>query len=276
MINLVSANLERLKKSKSFWIMTLSIVVLALTLLFNQYQEKLDGAEVYFDSLMNSFLVFIGIVISIFTCLFLSAEYANGAIRNKVIIGHKRVHIYMANFLTIVGVGLFFAFLHGLCISVVGIPLFGFSLESSPNFVYALVMTLFIIIANASIYTFISLLCADNVLAAVLCILFAFGSYFATLSLLSVIETPKYVTTTTIFDMETGEVSSQKSLNPNYPSARTRKICQTLMDIIPQSQSIEVATNKVVNKKALPIYSFLTIVLFTGSGCFLFKRKELN
>ncbi len=52
----------------------------------------------------NLFLLYglVTVVSAVFTSLFLGSEYSCGAIRNKLIIGHKRLCVYLADFITVV------------------------------------------------------------------------------------------------------------------------------------------------------------------------------
>lgn len=278
MLKLLNANLTRLKKSKITFIMSLTVIVMAFIVLFNQYQEfkNYDTLITFDTSLFNIFLIIISLIIAIFTGLFLGIEYSDGTIRNKIIIGHKRKNIYLANLITIIGVSLFFELIFIILISIIGIPLFGFHLASFKYFLYTIFMTQIIIISSACIYTFIATIFSNNTIINVVCLLIAFGSYFTTLALMQIVETPEYIETATITDNDSGGINYIKEKNPKYPSELTRKICNTIMDIIPQSQSIKIISNKVTNQVSLPIYSICTIILFTTTGIIIFNKKELN
>ena len=273
MFNLMNANKMRVKKSRVFHILAAAIILVALFLCYSQYQNKED---VNYDFLCNFFLVFIGIVISIFTGLFLSTEYLDGTMRNKIIIGHKRSHIYLAHFTTVVVVSLFYELLFLILISAIGIPLVGFHLSSTTNFFYALWMMQLIILANAAIFTFIAILCNNGMLINVLCLLVAFGSYFMTLSLMPIVDAPEYISSTMVVNSNTEQITYVKEKNPNYPSPLKRDISRTLLDIIPQAQSIQIANGNVKNKKEIIFYSVSTTLFFLGLGLFLFEKKELK
>ena len=64
--------------------------------------------------------------------------------------------------------------------------------------------------------------------------------------------------------------------NPKYPSATERKVYQTLLDINPAGQMFQLAGRTVPNLKALPLYSLGILIVFTGGGLALFKKKELK
>lgn len=277
MIRLLNANFVRIKKSKIFWVLTLAILLATLIMIFNQYHDfQRSKIIVQYDNLYNFFLIFMGIVISIFTCMFLSIEYVDNTIRNKIIMGYKRTQIYLANLITVIIVSLVFELVFVLLISGIGIPLFGFNIESLTRLLYTIMMMQFIIIANASIYTFISMVCTNGMLINVICILLSFGSYFAVLVLMNILEAPEYIQSATMTNLETGQIEYIKEKNPNYPSKFKRDVCSTLIDVIPQGQSIRIASNKVSNKNLIVVYSLGTTVIFTGVGLVLFKKKDLK
>ncbi len=53
-------------------------------------------------------------------------------------------------------------------------------------------------------------------------------------------------------------------------------MCQTLLDINPAGQMFQIAGGTAPNLKVLPVYSLGIIVVFTGVGLVLFKKKELK
>ena len=61
--------------------------------LFRQAKALLEGQ--FFE-----YAAFIGILAAAFISLFLGTEYSNGAIRNKVAVGHSRLSIYFAGLIT--------------------------------------------------------------------------------------------------------------------------------------------------------------------------------
>ena len=100
MIKLLNAGFTRLRKNKLFWLLTLFSIVLALFMIYFRYNDmKTYEDTVAVEQLMFNYSTIIGIVMSIFTSLFLGVEYSDGAIRNKISIGHKRVNIYLSNFI---------------------------------------------------------------------------------------------------------------------------------------------------------------------------------
>lgn len=98
MIKLLNAGFERLRKNKIFWLLITFTIGLALILIFTQYSDMKEYNEVKkIEQLILNYSMMMGIVIAIFTSLFLGVEYSDGTIRNKISIGHKRINIYLSN-----------------------------------------------------------------------------------------------------------------------------------------------------------------------------------
>ena len=64
--------------------------------------------------------------------------------------------------------------------------------------------------------------------------------------------------------------------SPKYLEGTKREIVQTLYDINPGGQAIQCATMAAVNPPRLPLYSLGIIVLATGAGCALFRKRDLK
>lgn len=70
-------------------------------------------------------VMYLPVGIAIFTCFFFGTEYSDGTIRNKLIVGHSREAIYLANFLTTAcAMGLFLLACY-VPVFVVGFPFVG-------------------------------------------------------------------------------------------------------------------------------------------------------
>ena len=61
---------------------------------------------------------------------FIGTEYSDGTIRNKIVVGHSRSTIYLANLLTCCFAGLIMCLCFILPTLAIRIPLFGFSLQT--------------------------------------------------------------------------------------------------------------------------------------------------
>ena len=274
MIKLLNASFTRLKKNTLFWLLTIFSVGFAILVIIAQYNQMLKyNSIIEVEQLVVNYSIFIGLIIAIFTSLFLGTEYSDGALRNKIIIGHKRSNIYLANLLIITAVSLFSYILFMLITLIIGIPLFdGFTMKLSSFFIQ-LGCIFIVIIVYANLFTFIAMIISNKTITAVVCIMSAFAMMMIALSCLNILATQKYITSVTMVD---GEMVTDVILNPKYPSEAKKKFYQTLLDINPTGQMYQLAGRSATNLKALPLYSLGIIVIFTSSGLILFKKKEVK
>lgn len=111
MSRLLSANLMRLKQS---WIFLLeeifmagyAIFVYANAGIYVAQDNTISNWNIYFYNV----LLVSGIAMALFVSVFLNAEYGDGTIRNKVMVGHSRRDIYLANLITCLLAGLIMCF----------------------------------------------------------------------------------------------------------------------------------------------------------------------
>lgn len=107
MSRLFSANVMRLKKSRMFLIIEIFMVGYAF-FVYESARSTIatrgmirDWHTYFFNVLLVS-----GIVEALFVSVFFNVEYSDGAIRNKLMVGHKRRDIYLVNLATCLLAGL--------------------------------------------------------------------------------------------------------------------------------------------------------------------------
>ena len=107
MSRLFSANMMRLRKSKIFWLEEIFMVGYAL-FVYISAKSTMENRGIIRDWNIYFFNVLLlsGFIVALFVSGFFAAEYSDGAIRNKLIVGHKRRDIYLVNFGTCLLVGL--------------------------------------------------------------------------------------------------------------------------------------------------------------------------
>ena len=222
---------------------------------------------------MLNYATMIGIIIAIFTSLFLGVEYSDGAIRNKISIGHKRISIYLSNFIITTITSLYSYILFVVIVVIIGIPLFG-GITIANSKLLMLIGSIFVnIIAYSSIFTFIAMMISNKTITAIVSIMLAFGLMMTALTCIKILDTSKTVTQATMIN---GETKIEEIPNPKYPSEPKKKVFQTLLDINPSGQMFQIAGRTDPNLKVLPLYSLGIVVIFTGVGLMIFNKKELK
>ena len=89
MYKLLKADIFRLKKDVIFWLFIFLTLGTAGFTLFRH-----NPNDFILDKFVNEFIMYIGIFIAIFVSIFVGKEQSEGIIRNKIIVGHKRINIY--------------------------------------------------------------------------------------------------------------------------------------------------------------------------------------
>ena len=281
MRKLLSANFTRVFHSLLFWACAVFMAVLgAFMAIMNYIDMKETNSINSIDNIFFACAIFIGIVGAIFCSLFIGTEYSDGTIRNKIIVGHKRSAIYLANLITAGAVSLLLcgiSFLTTLCF---GLPLLGGFTNDLKVILAIALCTLLLSLALASIFTLIALLCQNKAFTAILCVVFAFIVLLVGGYVIQRLQEPEtydaYVTT--MGEEGAGASSTvQKDIpNPNYLRGTQRQIYQFLADFLPGGQAIQCNSCIVSNPPLLYAYSILIILGTTGAGLLLFARKDLK
>ena len=153
MIELLSATLPRAFKTKRF---IFSILIMIFIPSFIMYLSASLADKLYMDSFPFFMNTFLPMIIAITGGLFISKDYTNNTIRNKIIVGHSRTSVYMANWITSVIMTLVLFAVYLLFIFAVGGSIFGFSDAFEIDFFFQeLFLTLCPLITFTSITVFI-------------------------------------------------------------------------------------------------------------------------
>ena len=274
MIKLLNAGFTRLKKDKLFWGLTVVVIGFALIMLYNAYSDMLEyGGNVSVDEYFFNVGMLIGFAIAIFASVYLGNEYSNGTLRNKIVMGHNRIKIYLSNLIIVSVISVFWVLLFDFVTACIGIPLFGNIQMDIGKFLLLFVIVLLLSIAFASIFTFIAMVCSNKTATSIICLVTVFAMMFGSTMLFNLLSAPP---TTVEYSMVDGQFEPQEVPNPRYPTEQERKIYQTILNIMPQGQAFSIVGYEDWDYKVLPFYSLGVIIIFTGAGLIIFKRKDLK
>lgn len=274
MSKLLAANFIRLQKDKFFWIGMVFMFAAGIFFPVMRYMDMRQSQTI--NNIDDGFwgcALFIGVIMAVFCSLFIGTEHSDGTIRNTVIIGQKRVSIYLANFIISSIVSIVMCVMFFIPFLCIGIPLLGF-FEMDIKIVLLFTVIVFMLaIAFSSIFTLISMLNHNKAVTAVICILLAFLLLIAGAQLNNMLSQPETIMGLTV--TENGQ-EYQELPNPNALDEGGRKIVQFFYDFLPGGQVIQCASLGVENLPLLPVYSLVIIILTTGAGAIFFKKKELK
>ena len=287
MYKLLNAGFSRLMKNKIFWGIVIITIIIALGLVLNRISSS-GFFENEIEPVLTNYILFIGFFIAIFTSLFVGTEYSDGAIRNKIVVGHTRKNIYLSNLIISIAVGLFIEFVYLILVMIIGIPTLGGLQIPIDKFLFILLDMILIVVAYSSIFNFITLMCSDITIATVICIIAFIGMFVVSEFVVSPIANDKkyysnYVTN------ENGEViETQKRLNPNYVGDFAKQVYKNILYIIPSGQASQIQSTMSnlsyendrymtdTDIKLAGLYSLGLIIVINGIGIYFFKRKDLK
>lgn len=109
MSRLLSAGFARVMKSRIFHIalfFMIGLVIFEVALSIYDSRSRTDVVIAPIDVYLHEDMLFLGFVAAIFIGLFLGREYSDGTIRNKLIIGHSRLAVYVSNLIVCISAGM--------------------------------------------------------------------------------------------------------------------------------------------------------------------------
>lgn len=292
MIKLLRADFARVFKSRIFWLCEIFMFGFASYAVYDKWKYTHKFPELYSppDDLLFAGALFIGLVIAVFMGSFVGADYKNGTIRNKLIVGHSRVSMYLSNLVVCVSASLimhvtWFALLIGA--SKIGLIR---DFETSTGTMLLLILiSFFTIIAFAAIYLLLCMLITSKSTSSVTVLLLFFVMLIATISIQERLYAAEYEEpySFTYVD-ENGEVYEEYfegGENLNYISGTKRKVFEFLNDLIPSCQVMQLDERTSIGQVKisaedhvvrLPLYALSITVVTTAMGIFIFRRKNLK
>ncbi|MCM1315888.1 MAG: ABC transporter permease [Prevotella sp.] len=282
MNKLISANFARLFKNGAFILYMIFSGGLSAFMIFLRYADYHKNMEYYDNYLDPEYhtmdgIAFVGLLyllfaVPVFVGNFVCTEYSDGTIRNKLIVGHKRIDIYLANLVVCTAGTLMGVLLHLLINFTLGTALCGIEVLTVSKI---LELTLFGFIAFVSltaIIVMVSMLVKSKAGASVTTLIATFIMFFATISLNNMLDAPEYYENS--FNPNTMETETIK--NPDYLAGTKRKVYQTIYDVMPVSHMYESAMTNTKNAGKFAGYDGIILVATTALGIILFRKKDLK
>lgn len=281
MRNLLSANLHRLRKSKVFWGCETVTALYALFLSWGLYMErKIDEITNPLDAGLFQYTVFFGIVLAVFCSLYLGPELGDGTVRNKVVTGHRKSHIYLANLLACTIAALCMSLTHLAIYLATSLPC-PKPLEADMSTVAGiLVSSMALALAYCAIFTLIAMTVSNKAVISTACILLAFILFFMGIAIRQRLDEPESFEIVD-YDQETKEAvyTGQVMANGKYLPASKRMVYEFLNDFLPGGQGLQLSgmmMSELTFDWVLPLYSLAIALCSMGAGVVIFVKKDIN
>lgn len=286
MSRLIKAEYARLFHSGSFWLAAIAITFFSIASPMMQYFDIKKNPEAYQDLdityrnidgplFISSMLLMI--ILAIFMGIFISTEYSDGTIRNKIITGHKRSHIYLSKLIVCGTVSTAMNLYFILLMLLFGNLLLEDSVMPLRDLVLFSAYGSLFLIAAVALYLLLGMLIQNKAVNAVAILLLSFGMLIAAMQINFLLTEPEYYDAYTYVDQDTGELENMpRRENHQYPRGLKRKIYEKLYVSIPGCQIHQVQVQEKKNLAESSAYALLVIIFSTGAGILLFQRKDLN
>ena len=279
MSRLLSADFARLKKNKFFWICTAGMFLLGIFMSAVHYisMQKYGENDPQLTNILFAYALVIILLVPAFVSLFTGTEYSDGTIRNKLIIGHTRVHIYLSGLIVCTTAALIFCISYIAGAFAVALPLYTIDPADQKSIVILILCSFVMTAAFTALCTLAAMLCQNKALTAVINILTACFLLVASVYVLNKLTEPETLPMVTTNDSG-GVTEVKEESNPYYITGTEREICQFVNDFLPTGQAVNIAQagGAAQSPGLLAAYSACIIIVSTGIGMFAFKKKDIK
>lgn len=277
MRKLLAADFMRMFKGKVFWIGMILMAVCGVFSAQNQYSQAMKYGSMIdatLDEVFFTYAVMIGVLCAVFCSLFLGTDYSDGTIRNKLIVGHTRLSMYVSNLIVSITAALLMCIAFIVSVSVVGIPLLGFLNMSLKKIFLELLGSTVMVVAFCALCTSISMLNQNKTTVAVISIVGFFALLFTATYIGMRLDEPEY--NSGFILTEQGVEEGEPEPNPNYLNDQERRVYEFLYDFLPTGQAMQYSSLTAVHLRQMILYSMVITVVSTGIGIFAFQRKDIK
>lgn len=278
MSKLLKANFIRMKKDVSFWIISAAVLMISISEVINNayidatvYPEE---GKTILNFLLFQTIPFMGVMYAIYIAMFIGKEYSNGTIRNKLIVGHTRTNIYLANLITCLTGSLIIYSMIFIGSFGAGIPLLGGWKGKISELITYIIVGACLSAALASLLTVFGMLCTRRSVTAVTAMVFAIALMLIASYIYNRLASPEQ--TSEMIMTANGVEFGDPKPNPLYISGVRRKIYEFLMQFLPTGQGILLANQEITNPVLNIIYSVIITVGANFFGLFAFCKKDLK
>jgi ABC-type transport system involved in multi-copper enzyme maturation permease subunit len=247
-----------------------------------QYPEIYAALDVSYsnvDGLIFVCGVYLLFAMAAFVAIFVGTEYSDGTIREKIIIGHTRQNIYFSKLIVCMAANMimyvisivFALFLGFIFLNGTTIPMSKILLHSAVEILAAFAITAFLL--------FVSMTVTNRSISAIISILSMMIMFGMTLTVCNRLSAEQYYEPYSYIDDLGNVVVVDGEMNPRYLTGTKREVYKFLNDFMPVSQMYQILmyeNGDILNFDWMVSFDVCTIIILTGAGVVLFKKKNLK
>ena len=257
MRRLLAADVFRIFRSKWFKICLVGMLVMDVAFIVMQYTAM--DYSVPLSRVIFLPMSFYGMAVAAQVSLFVGEDFSDGFIRNKIIAGNARPHIFISN-LIVSGLACVVIYLVTILFTAsVGSLLFETDVTFFLFLKYAF-MGIGMCLAYSSIYCTITMICRNKTTAVVLCMGVAFTLLCVCLHTNQMMVQPEY---------------KDGVLNPAYVDGFAKIVYGFLHDLNPSGQAAQLSAMEIFSPVRWILCDIIWI-LGVGVGCVIFSRKDIQ
>ena len=280
MSKLLRADFVRLFKSRIFLLGVLFMAGLAGLIVYTTWNDMQEITGYYrsADDVLFVGGVYVGIVIAIVTGIFIGTDYSDGTIRNKHIIGHSRMAMYLSNLIVCSTASVI---MHLAFIAVIaGSSAMGIIGRSKGETITLLiVISVFSVLAISAILLLITMLISKKSAGVVTAMVFSLFMMFAASTIDYRLSAKEYIEpyhfTVMTEDGTEKEIKQPSMKNPKYLKGTKRKVFQFFHNTLPVDQIMQICQTETCNVNFV-LSSLAVILITTGAGILIFCKKDLK
>lgn len=215
---------------------------------------------------------------AVFVGMFIGREYSDGTVRNKLVVGHGRCGIYLANFILCAAANTAALLINLAVTFALGIPLLGMKMSAGET-AFLIFVSIIAYIAVTSVLVLIPMLIGKKSAATAILILSVFFMFGLTSFIDSRLKEPEYWSGTEMVVTEDGETKfeeMEKTKNPYYLDEDTRKVFEFIDDFLPSSQLYHIASLEAPELAKTAIYDIILLIAVTEAGILVFRKKDIK
>lgn len=279
MNKLLAANFSRMLKNKFLYI---GILVLGGAIAMQLYKDYTyvqshPGEIISLDIFLLMYSKVAIIISSIFAGFFIGTEYSDKTIRNKIIVGHTRIAVYIANMITCVLATLIFFLTPMLVTVLAGLPISGVFTWSSKVLIQTILCSILTVIAFVSIFMLIVMLISNKAVGTITVLIITSLMIFSAVEVGDMLAEPEMIQGVATIGSDGVTIEYSEEPNPNYLDGTARKVWQVVYDCLPGGQISQYGGNTLPqNISMFPVYSFMVILVSSGAGILIFRKKNLK